>query len=96
MNDLDELEQEERERQAKKKLSDKFHRFAKLMDNQSNSFGIPINIDMPVEDLYFMGCPIKSQVKIRPTSNDCLIAISEFPSFVVDVNEIETVHFERV
>ena len=32
MNDLDELEQEERERQAKKKLSDKFHRFAKLMD----------------------------------------------------------------
>jgi len=31
MNDLDELELEERERQAKKKLSQKFFNFAKLV-----------------------------------------------------------------
>lgn len=31
MNDLDELEQEERERQAKKRLSQKFFNFAKLI-----------------------------------------------------------------
>ena len=31
MNDLDELELEERERQAKKKLSKKFFNFAKLV-----------------------------------------------------------------
>lgn len=34
-------------------------------------------------------------VTIRPTK-DCLIAISEFPFFVVDLKDIETVHFERV
>lgn len=34
-------------------------------------------------------------VKIRPTKN-CLIAISEFPFFVIDISDIEHVHFERV
>jgi nucleosome binding factor SPN SPT16 subunit len=57
---------------------------------------MPINFDMPIEDLFFTGCPAKSSVKIRPTHNKCLIAISEFPSFVIDVNDIEVVHFERV
>lgn len=51
---------------------------------------------MPVEDLFFTGCPAKSSVKIRPTHGKCLIAVSEFPSFVIDVNDIEVVHFERV
>ena len=34
-------------------------------------------------------------VKIRPTKN-CLIAISEFPFFVIYLADIEAVHFERV
>lgn len=34
-------------------------------------------------------------VKIRPTKN-CLIAISEYPPFIVDLADIEAVHFERV
>ena len=34
-------------------------------------------------------------VKVRPTKN-CLIAISEYPFFVVDIDDIEVVHFERV
>ena len=41
----------------------------------------------------FYGCPGKQVVKIRPTK-DCLIAISEFPFFVLDMSEIEVVHFE--
>lgn len=51
---------------------------------------------MPINDLWFMGCPMKSAVKIRPTSKNCLIAITEFPFFVIDVRDIEAVHFERV
>ena len=42
-----------------------------------------------------MGCPLKSVVKIRPTKY-CLIAISEFPFYVIDIKDIEAVHFERV
>lgn len=34
-------------------------------------------------------------VKIRPTKN-CLIAVSEFPFFVIDISDMEYVHFERV
>ena len=48
-----------------------------------------------MDDLSFFGCPQKQVVKIRPTK-DCLVAISEFPFFVMDVNEIEAVVFERV
>ena len=54
-----------------------------------------LEFDIPFEELDFYGCPNKSVVKVRPTKN-CLIAISEFPFFVIDINEIETVHFERV
>jgi nucleosome binding factor SPN SPT16 subunit len=32
---------------------------------------------------------------VRPTKN-CLVAISEFPFFVIDINDIEIVYFERV
>ena len=34
-------------------------------------------------------------MKIRPTK-ECLVALSEFPFFVLDVSEIEVVHFERM
>ena len=67
MNDLDELQLEEKERQAKVKLSDRFYKFANLIDLQSKKTQYPIQIDMPIEEISFMGCPIKSSVKIRPT-----------------------------
>jgi nucleosome binding factor SPN SPT16 subunit len=54
-----------------------------------------LEFDIPFEGLEFFGCPFKSVVKVRPTKN-CLIAISEFPFFVVDINDIEVVHFERI
>ena len=95
MNDLDELELEERERQAKKKLSQKFFNFAKLVQTQSEKTPNTIEFDIPIDEFSFQGCPKKSVVKIRPTKN-CLIAISEFPFFVIDLNDIEAVHFERV
>ena len=34
-------------------------------------------------------------MKVRPTKY-CMIAISEFPFFVIDIDDIEAVHFERV
>ena len=55
----------------------------------------PIEVDIPEDDLAFTGCPQRQVVKIRPTQN-CLVALSEFPFFVLDVNDIEIVHFERM
>ena len=92
---MDELEQEERERQAKIKLNNRFNNFVKLIETQAERQRYKIEFDIPFEGLEFYGCPFKSVVKVRPTKN-CLIAISEFPFFVVDINDIEVVHFERV
>jgi nucleosome binding factor SPN SPT16 subunit len=47
----------------------------------------PVEVDIPQDDLSFFGCAAKSVVKIRPTKN-CLVAISEFPFFVLDFDEI--------
>lgn len=66
-----------------------------MIENASERTRHPIDFDIPFEGLEFYGCPHKSVVKVRPTKN-CLIAISEFPFFVVDISEIEVVHFERV
>ena len=96
MNDLDELEQEEKERQAKKKLSERFFTFARNVEAQSKKSSDPIEFDVPIQDLFFQGCPMKQSVKVRPTRKNCIISISEFPFFVINVDEIEAVHFERV
>jgi nucleosome binding factor SPN SPT16 subunit len=96
---MDELEQEERERQQKIKLNNRFANFVKLIEQQSERQtgrgARSIEFDIPIEDLDFYGCPNKSVVKVRPTKY-CLIAISEFPFFVIDIDDIEAVCFERV
>jgi nucleosome binding factor SPN SPT16 subunit len=94
-NDFEELEEEERERQAKRKLTQKFLKFAQAIQEQSSKTSSPIEVDIPVDEFSFYGCPIKSQVKVRPTKN-CLIAISEFPPFVLELEDIEFVYFERM
>lgn len=68
----------------------------KLVEQQSErNRGAKIEFDIPIEGLDFFGCPHKSVVKVRPTKF-CLISISELPVFVVDIDDIEAVHFERV
>lgn len=87
MNDIDELEQEERERQQKKRLNTRFLNFSKLIEQAADNNKTPVEVDIPQDDLSFSGCAAKSVVKIRPTKN-CLVAISEFPFFVMEFDEI--------
>lgn len=76
-------------------MNNKFANFVKIIEQVAEKARFKLEFDIPFEELDFYGCPHKSVVKIRPTKN-CLIAISEFPFFVVDIDEIEVVHFERV
>jgi nucleosome binding factor SPN SPT16 subunit len=69
--------------------------FAKLIEQASKANKTPIEVDIPEEDLQFYGCPLKTVVRIRPTK-ECLVALIEQPFFVLDVNDIEIVCFERV
>ena len=48
MNDLDELEKEEKERQAKKKLSEKFFSFKRNVEAQSKKSSDPIEFKVPI------------------------------------------------
>ncbi len=43
----------------------------------------------------FDGVPFRSTVMMQPTTN-CLVNLSDQPSFVVTLDEVELVHFERV
>ena len=43
----------------------------------------------------FDGVPYRSTVILQPTTN-CLVNLSDQPSFVVSLDEVELVHFERV
>ncbi len=76
-------------------MNKRFLAFAKLLEEASEWNKNKIEVDIPVDELTFTGCPGKSVVKIRPTK-ECLVALSEFPFFVLDVNEIEVIHFERM
>lgn len=77
------------------KLNNRFANFVKTIENVAEKNRFKLEFDIPFDGLDFYGCPHKSVVKVKPTKN-CLIAISEFPFFVVDIDDIEMVHFERV
>jgi len=90
MQDIDELEQENRERQLRAKLNAEFKRFADQVEQLSK-----IEFDIPYRELGFYGVPQKSNVFLMPTVN-CLVNLTEVPFFVVSLSDIEIVHLERV
>jgi len=55
----------------------------------------PLNFDIPFKELMFTGCHSKSSVNICPSSQ-CLVSLQEFPFFVIDIEDIELGHFERI
>ncbi len=72
-----------------------FKEFCKKVDNVAKKNGYTIEFDIPYRDLGFTGNPNKEMVQIYPTLN-CLVNLTETPFFVVDLDEVDHVHFERV
>lgn len=89
-NDMDQLEQENRERQLRAKMNGEFKRFADQVEGIAK-----IEFDAPYRELGFFGVPQRSNVRLLPTVN-CLVNLTEVPFFVVSLSDIEVVHFERV
>jgi nucleosome binding factor SPN SPT16 subunit len=90
LQDMDEMEQESQERQFRLRLDNEFKRFSDEIEKLSK-----IEFDIPYRELGFYGVPIKTNVFLLPTLN-CLVNLTEVPFFVVSLNDIEIVHFERV
>jgi len=95
MYDPDEMDDEQRERQLKKRLNEAFKDFAKKVETVARKNGYSLEFDIPYRDLGFMGNPKKEMVAITPTLN-CLCNLTETPFFVVDLSMVDHVHFERV
>lgn len=90
--DLDEIQQEQRERKYKEKLNHDFKHFVEAVQSVSSE---ELEFDIPYRELGFSGVPNKSNVFLMPSVN-CLVNVSDQPPFVISLNEIEVAHLERV
>jgi nucleosome binding factor SPN SPT16 subunit len=95
MYDPDEMDDEQRERQLRKKLNEAFKDFCRKVENVARKNNFTLEFDIPYRDLGFQGNPHKEMVFILPTLN-CLVNLTETPFFVVDLSDVDHVHFERV
>jgi len=95
MYDPDEMDDEQRERQLRKRLNEAFKEFCRKVESVARKNGYSLEFDIPYRDLGFTGNPHKEMVSIQPTLN-CLCNLTETPFFVVDLSNVDHVHFERV
>lgn len=95
MYDPDEMDDEQRERILRKRLNTAFKDFCKKVDAVAKKNNYEVEFDVPYRDLGFTGNPHKEMVNILPTLN-CLVNLTETPFFVVDLDNVDHVHFERV
>ena len=95
MYDPDEMDDEQRERQLRKRLNEAFKDFCRKVESVARKNGYSLEFDIPYRDLGFNGNPHKEMVFIQPTLN-CLCNLTETPFFVVELSEVDHVHFERV
>ncbi len=99
--DADEIEEEQREKLARKKINRNFFKFCKDVEEfskRNNPEGEEmIKFDFPSRELGFMGVPFKANVLLQPTAQDCLVHLVEGPPFfVLALEDVEVASFERV
>lgn len=76
----------------RRKLNLAFKSFIEKIETSTNG---SVSFEKPFRDLSFNGTPYRSMVQLQPTTS-CLINITEMPPFVLTLDQIELVHFERV
>ncbi|KAJ1431655.1 FACT complex subunit-domain-containing protein [Ochromonadaceae sp. CCMP2298] len=93
--DPDELDDEQRERQMRKRLNVNFREFCGMVEKVALHYNFKLNVDVPYKKSGFTGNWSKDMVMLNPTK-DCLVNLSEWPPFVLTLSDVEHVHFERV
>jgi len=95
MYDPDEMDDEQRERQLRRRLNQAFKDFCGKVEAVSRKNGYSVEFEVPYRDLGFQGTPSREMVFVQPTMN-CLVNLTETPFFLIDMAEVDHVHFERV
>ena len=89
-NDMEEYEIELKDRRNRDRINEEFRRLTQGVSEISR-----FDFDMPYKDLAFSGVPFKSLVTLLPNAF-CLASVIELPFFVITLDDVELVHFERV
>ncbi|XP_077299063.1 SPT16 homolog, facilitates chromatin remodeling subunit dre4 isoform X2 [Arctopsyche grandis] len=92
MHDRDDLAAEQSERELRHKLKTAFRSFTEKVEAMTKQ---EIEFDTPFRELGFPGAPFRSTVLLQPTSGS-LVNLTEWPPFVITLEDVELVHFERV
>lgn len=90
--DEDEIEDEQEELRHRARLNKEFKSFSDKIADASNG---RFDVDIPFRELGFGGVPARSNVLLQP-STDCLVYLSEQPTLVVTLADVEIAHLERV
>ena len=93
--DPDELDDEQREREMKKRLNVAFKEFCQKVEKVAAHYDFNLQVDVPFKKSGFEGNPHKEMVALQPTTH-CLVNLTETPFFLVTLSEIDHAHFERV
>ena len=86
-----EIEEEQRERQMRQRYVTLYDNFVRRVQNMSPQ----IEFDIPFHELGFYGAPNRTSDFLQPTSH-CLVNLTEFPPFVVCLEDVEIAFFERI
>uniref|UniRef100_A0A452QHA1 FACT complex subunit n=1 Tax=Ursus americanus TaxID=9643 RepID=A0A452QHA1_URSAM len=92
MHDRDDLYAEQMEREMRHKLKTAFKNFIEKVEALTKE---ELEFEVPFRDLGFNGAPYRSTCLLQPTSS-ALVNATEWPPFVVTLDEVELIHFERV
>ncbi|KAI4808197.1 hypothetical protein KUCAC02_000262 [Chaenocephalus aceratus] len=92
MHDRDDLYAEQMEREMRHKLKSAFKNFIEKVETLTKE---ELEFEVPFRDLGFQGAPYRSTCLLQPTSSS-LVNTTEWPPFVVTLDEVELIHFERV
>eukprot|EP00981_Chlorochromonas_danica_P000694 scaffold147_cov164-Ochromonas_danica.AAC.11 len=93
--DPDEIDDEQREREMKRRLNMAFKDFCAKVEKVAAHYEFNLQVDVPFRKSGFEGNWSKEMVLLQPTTH-CLVSLTEWPSFVLTLSEVEHVHFERV
>lgn len=88
--DQDELEEEQRERELRNRTNRNFLKFTKDVEER---YGL--EFDLPYRQLQFTGAPKSVSVTLLPTVS-CIVNLTEWPPCVINLEDVEVAHFERV
>ena len=92
--DEEEFEAEQEERRRRAELDRQFKNFAeKISDSMSRES--QVGVDIPFREISFHGVPNRSNVLMAPAT-DALVQLTEPPSTVITLDEIEVAHLERI